>query len=73
MGDRGRFVIPAELRDRAGFQPGATLILLETPEGVLMLTREQLLARVRRELAGKDLVGELLRERRAAADREDRE
>ncbi|MCW2546662.1 MAG: hypothetical protein JWN96_1122, partial [Mycobacterium sp.] len=36
-----------------------------------MMTREQLKARVRSELAGLDLVGEMLAERRRAAAEED--
>ena len=71
MGDRGRLVIPADLRARAGFTEGTALILLETPGGVVMMTREQLKARVRGELAGLDLVGELLADRRHAATAED--
>jgi hypothetical protein len=37
----------------------------------LLLTRQQLLARVRDEGAGADLVGELLADRRQAAEAED--
>jgi bifunctional DNA-binding transcriptional regulator/antitoxin component of YhaV-PrlF toxin-antitoxin module len=72
MGDRGRLVVPSELRDRAGFVEGATLVLVETEGGVVMLTREQLKERVRADLAGLDLVGELLAERRQAAAEEGR-
>ena len=71
MGDRGRLVIPAELRERAGLAEGATLILLETPSGLVILTRSQLQDLVRANLAGVDLVGELLAERRAEAAAED--
>jgi len=71
MGDRGRLVIPAELRERAGLAEGATLILLETPAGLVILTRSQLQDLVRADLAGADLVGELLAERRAEAAAED--
>lgn len=71
MGDRGRIVVPAEVRDRAGFGQGAALILLETPNGLVLMTREQLRARVRSELEGIDLVTELLADRRQAAERED--
>jgi bifunctional DNA-binding transcriptional regulator/antitoxin component of YhaV-PrlF toxin-antitoxin module len=67
MGDRGRLVVPAELRSAAGFEEGTALTLIGTPSGVVMLTRSQLLARVRSELAGLDLVGELLAERRRDA------
>ena len=71
MGDRGRIVIPQEIRERAGLVAGMPLILLETADGLLLLTREQLKARVRADLAGLDLVGELLAERREAARLED--
>lgn len=72
MGDRGRLVVPAELRERAGLREGRPLVLVETDAGVVLLTREQLTARVRADLTGLDLVDELLAERRAAARDEDR-
>ncbi len=72
MGDRGRLVVPAELRERAGLQEGRPLVLVETDAGVVLLTREQLKARVRADLTGLDLVDELLAGRRAAAHDEDR-
>jgi AbrB family looped-hinge helix DNA binding protein len=71
VGARGRIVVPAEVRERAGLREGTPLVLLETPTGLVMLTREQLRSRVRRELAGLDLVAELLADRRRAAERED--
>ena len=71
VGDRGRVVVPAEVRERAGLSEGTRLVLVETPNGLILLTREQLKARVRAELAGLDLVKELLAERRAQADAED--
>ncbi|MGQ0845260.1 MAG: AbrB/MazE/SpoVT family DNA-binding domain-containing protein [Sporichthyaceae bacterium] len=71
VGDRGRLVIPAELRERSGLGPGAELVLLDTPAGLVLLTRDQLLARVRADLAGLDLVDELLADRRRAAVEED--
>lgn len=71
MGDRGRLVIPAELRERAGLGEGTPLILLEAPAGLVLLTRAQLQELVRADLAGLDLVGELLAERRAEAAAED--
>ena len=71
VGDRGRVVVPAEVRERAGLREGTRLVLIETPNGLILLTREQLKARVRAELAGLDLVKELLDERRAQADAED--
>jgi AbrB family looped-hinge helix DNA binding protein len=71
MGDRGRLVIPADLRERAGLAEGTALVLLETPTGLVLLTRPQLRELVRGDLAGLDLVGELLAERRAEAAAED--
>jgi AbrB family looped-hinge helix DNA binding protein len=71
MGDRGRIVVPAEVRQRAGLDEGTLLVLLETPDGLVLLTREQLRARVRQELQGLDLVAELLADRRRAAANED--
>lgn len=72
MGDRGRLVIPAELRERAGLAEGTTLVVVESERGLALFTRPQLLEQVRRDLAGLDLVGALLAERRheAAADEE---
>ena len=71
MGDRGRIVVPADVRERARLSEGTPLILLEAPDGLVLLTRSQLRDRVRAELAGLDLVGELLAERRRASERED--
>lgn len=71
MGDRGRLVVPAEVRERAGLAEGTPLILLETPTGIVLLTRQQLRARVREELNGVDLVAELLTDRRRASTAED--
>lgn len=70
MGNRGRLVIPAEVRERTGLAEGTVLVLLETPTGLVLLTRPQLAELVRADLAGLDLVGELLAERssEAAAD-----
>jgi AbrB family looped-hinge helix DNA binding protein len=72
VGDRGRFVIPSEVRDAAGIEEGTRLMLLPTAAGLVLMTREQLKARVRADLAGHDLVGELLDARREASVEEDR-
>ena len=64
-------VIPAAARERAGLSPGTPLILLETPKGLVLMTRRQLRSRVREELAGLDLVAELLADRRRSAQEED--
>lgn len=72
MGDRGRIVIPAEVRDRSGLVEGTPLVLIDALDGFVLLTRAQLLRRVRADLAGLDLVGDLLAERRDASSREER-
>jgi AbrB family looped-hinge helix DNA binding protein len=71
VGDRGRIVVPAEVRERTGLAEGTPLILLDSPAGIVLLTREQLRHRVRTELQGLDLVDDLLADRRAAAATED--
>jgi len=71
MGNRGWLVVPVELRERAGMREGTVLVLLETDSGVVLLTREQLKHLVRKDLAGGDLVEQLLAERRANALAED--
>jgi len=67
VGDRGRMVVPAEVRERAGITEGTVLVMLDTHNGLVLLTRDQLRDRVRADLAGTDLVGELVAERRANA------
>jgi AbrB family looped-hinge helix DNA binding protein len=71
MGDRGRIVVPVDVREQAGLVEGTPLVLLESPAGLVLLTREQLRDRVRGELEGLDLVSELLAERRRASEIED--
>lgn len=71
MGNRGRLVVPADVRVRAGLVEGETLTLMDTTGGLVLLTRVQLQRLVREDLAGLDLVGELISERRAEAAAED--
>lgn len=71
IGDRGRFVLPAELRAHQGWEQGTPLLIIETSRGVVVTTREQAKALVREQLAGASLVDELLAGRRRAAIQED--
>lgn len=71
MGDRGRLVIPKELRTHAGLDEGIPLVLIETDLGIVVMTREQAREQVRRQLAASSLVAELLADRRRAAVAED--
>jgi bifunctional DNA-binding transcriptional regulator/antitoxin component of YhaV-PrlF toxin-antitoxin module len=64
-------VVPSDLRARAGLLPGTPLTLIESPDGIVLLTREQLKRMVRRDLDGVDLVADLVADRRRAAADED--
>lgn len=69
VGDRGRLVLPAEVRAGGEYAQGSELTLFDTGSGLVMLTREQLLARIREDLADTgDLVSELLEDRRIEAE-----
>lgn len=71
VGDRGRLVIPRHLRESAGLHTGDGLTLIDTGEGIVLLTRDQLKRLVRADLADTDLVTELLNDRRSSAGAED--
>lgn len=71
VGDRGRIVVPVEVRSRAGLSEGTPMVLIESSDGLVLLTREQLRERVRRDVEGLSLVEDLLVERRQAAASED--
>lgn len=71
MGDRGRLVVPADLRERLDLRAGSHLVLFDTPQGIVLATREQVKALVRSKLRGPSLVEELLADRRRLAASED--
>ena len=71
VGNRGRIVVPIDVRERLGLTEGTALMLIETPGGIILMTRQQLQQRVRNDLAGADLVGSLIDDRRSAAQLED--
>ena len=71
MGDRGRIVIPAELRDRHHLEAGVPLVLIETERGLILISRDQLRDLVQADLAGEGMLDELLAERRRQAAAED--
>jgi AbrB family looped-hinge helix DNA binding protein len=70
VGNKGRIVLPAELRQARGWVEGTVLLLLETEDGVALVTRDELERQVQAELAGAGLVAQLLAERRAEAARD---
>ena len=67
LGDKGRIVVPSQVRERRHWKQGTTLILVETSEGLLLTERDTALNMIREKLADRPLVDELLAERRAAA------
>lgn len=73
MGDRGRLVIPADIRARQGLTAGTPIVLVETDRGVVLITRSQAKDLLRDQLRGSSLVDELIADRRAAADVDTRE
>ena len=70
LGDRGRLVIPQEVRTGHGWEQGTGLIAIDTEAGVVLMSVEQGLEWLRSRLDGRDLVAELLAERRDEVDRE---
>jgi AbrB family looped-hinge helix DNA binding protein len=74
VGNKGRVVIPAALRERHGWSEGTILIAFETVEGVVVSSRDELERYVRDKLkGGPDVVAELIAERRVASLIEDEE
>ena len=76
MNQQGRIVIPAECRAAAGLKPGDELLIEATGEGEIRLrTKAQALKEAQQIVArhssgSRDLVAELIAERRDEASRE---
>ena len=70
LGDRGRFVIPIEVRERHGWSAGAPLVAVDTDAGLIVMSTDEALAWLQSRLEGRDLVAELLAERRAEVEGE---
>jgi AbrB family looped-hinge helix DNA binding protein len=79
VGDRGRVVLPAEVRTELGLKPGSRLLLSTEQDGSLRLRAYRSVADQNRGMligstpAGKSMVDELLAERRREAELEDQE
>lgn len=71
VGTKGRMVIPADIRSRHEWAEGTTLLTIDTDDGVILMERQHALRLIREQLAGRDPVAELMRERRRDAQRED--
>lgn len=79
VGDRGRLVLPADVRSELGIEAGSRMLLSTERDGSLRLRPYRAVADQNRGLladlapAGESMVDELLAERRREADSEDRE
>ena len=74
LGDRGRLVLPAEVRRALELEPGDELVARLEGDGVRLVSRRSLARELRgtlKQLAPKrDLVAELLDERHTEAENE---
>ena len=52
MGDRGRLVVPLELRKRWNMHAGSPLLMIDTPDGIVVATRDQVKRLLRDQLRG---------------------
>jgi hypothetical protein len=71
VGDRGRVALRSQLRQHREWPEGTTLVAIETATGVVVTSRDELELIVAKQLAGEDLVAQLLEERRASAVRDE--
>lgn len=70
LGDRGRFVIPSDVRERHGWETGTPLVALDTDAGLIVMSTDEALSWLQSRLEGRDLVAELLADRKAEVERE---
>ena len=63
----GTIALPLALRRCRSWTPGTVLILVDTPDGVLLVDRATALTRLRTKLRGHSLAEELISDRQAAA------
>ena len=66
----GEIVIPREFRDRHGWDVGTPLITVDADPGVIVTSTDEALDWLQSRWDKRDLVAELLEERRAEVERE---
>lgn len=71
VGEKGRVVIPAPIREQFGWAPGTELVVVETEHGIELTTAQQLLKSLRASFKGRYSVDEFLTEKHEEARRED--
>jgi len=69
IGDRGRLVIPAPIRDRHDWAPGSALIALDMDDAVVLMSPDGALALLRSK-GGSGSLDAFIQQRRQAAQRE---
>ncbi|HLP23950.1 MAG TPA: AbrB/MazE/SpoVT family DNA-binding domain-containing protein [Microbacteriaceae bacterium] len=67
MGERGRLVIPRELRTHHRWVPGTPIVAIDSEVGVTLVEQSALRKIVAAQLSGRDLVQELIAERKEDA------
>lgn len=67
VGNKGRIVVPAEVRERRSWREGTPLVGIETAAGLVLVGRDDARRLLRDQLAGHDLVADLIATRRAEA------
>lgn len=71
VGPQGRLVLPVELRRALDLTEGTVLAVRRDGDSLVLEPREQVLSRLRQRFASSgSLADELIRDRRAEADRE---
>lgn len=72
VGEKGRIVIPASIREQFNWQPGDELRIVITDSGIELMTRDAILQGLVGALqADTSLTEQLMTERRAESARED--
>lgn len=72
VGEKGRVVIPAEIRTRHNWELGSELILIESENGIIVTTQRESINKLRGILRGSGFtVDQYLEEKRVMAQRED--
>lgn len=75
LGAQGRLVVPAALREALGFKTGDQLVVRAQDGRLVVESRESVVRRVQKRFAapGRNLVKELIAERRREARREEKD
>lgn len=70
LGEFGEITVPREILDRHGWDVGTSLITVDADPGVIVTSTDEALDWLQSRRDDRDLVAELLEERRAEVERE---